>query len=29
VSWLSNDGVNLLATTLALVAGWASWTWLD
>jgi uncharacterized membrane protein len=28
VSWLSNDGVNLLATTLALVAGWASWTWL-
>jgi uncharacterized membrane protein len=29
LSWLSNDGVNLLATTLALVAGWASWTWLD
>ena len=29
VSWLSNDGVNLLATTLALAAGWASWIWLD
>jgi uncharacterized membrane protein len=29
LAWLSNDGVNLLATTLALVAGWASWIWLD
>ncbi|HEX6433452.1 MAG TPA: DUF92 domain-containing protein [Gemmatimonadales bacterium] len=29
LSWLSNDGVNLLATTLALAAGWASWIWLD
>lgn len=29
VGWLSNDGVNLVATTLAVVAGWASWTWLD
>jgi uncharacterized membrane protein len=27
--WLSNDGVNLLATTMALVAGWALWAWLD
>ncbi len=29
VSWLSNDAVNLLATTLALGAGWIWWTWLD
>lgn len=29
VSWLSNDGVNLLATTVAVAAGWASWAWLD
>jgi uncharacterized membrane protein len=29
VPWLTNDGVNLLATTLALIAGWVSWTWLD
>lgn len=29
VSWLSNDGVNLLATTSALLAGWISWAWLD
>ena len=28
VSWLSNDGVNLLATTLALAAGWIAWVWL-
>jgi uncharacterized membrane protein len=29
VWWLSNDGVNLLATTLALAAGWVLWAWLD
>jgi uncharacterized membrane protein len=29
VSWLSNDGVNLLGSALALAAGWASWAWLD
>jgi uncharacterized protein (TIGR00297 family) len=29
VSWLSNDGVNLLATTSALVAGWFGWSLLD
>lgn len=27
--WLDNDGVNALATTLAAVAGWASWAWLS
>ncbi len=27
--WLDNDGVNALATTLAAVAGWASWVWLS
>ncbi len=26
--WLDNDGVNGLATTLAALAGWASWAWL-
>ena len=29
LAWLTNDGVNLLATTLALVAGWTSWAWFD
>jgi len=27
--WLDNDGVNGLATTLAALAGWASWAWLS
>jgi uncharacterized membrane protein len=27
--WLDNDGVNGLATTLAALAGWVSWTWLS
>ncbi|HYF38424.1 MAG TPA: DUF92 domain-containing protein [Gemmatimonadales bacterium] len=27
--WLSNDGVNLLATAAALLAGWGVWVWLD
>lgn len=26
-SWLTNDGVNALATTAATVAGWAAWAW--
>jgi uncharacterized protein (TIGR00297 family) len=29
MGWLSNDGVNLLATTLALAAGWVVWGWVD
>ena len=29
VPWLTNDGVNLLATTLALAAGSAWWAWLE
>lgn len=29
LAWLTNDGVNFLATTLALVAGWTSWAWFD
>lgn len=27
VSWLTNDGVNALATTAATAAGWAAWAW--
>jgi uncharacterized protein (TIGR00297 family) len=27
--WLDNDGVNALATSLAALAGWASWAWLS
>ncbi len=27
VSWLTNDGVNALATAAATAAGWAAWAW--
>jgi uncharacterized protein (TIGR00297 family) len=27
--WLDNDGVNALMTSLAALAGWASWAWLS
>lgn len=27
VTWLNNDGVNLLATSAAALAGWLSWSW--
>ena len=28
VAWLSNDGVNLVASTVAGAAGWVAWVWL-
>jgi uncharacterized membrane protein len=29
LAWLTNDGVNLITTTLAALAAWAVWRWLD